>query len=715
MPTSPPNAAASDVRLDLHDGHPRLTVDGRSLLPLIYSTSVLRANQIKLFRNVGVDIVSFPCTADFHLYHLAADVWKGPDDYDYTELDARLDLVMQAHPEAWLLPRVFTCSPPWWDAAHRDDLVVWDDGATKRPLFHGAAKFEVPSLASDRWRTAMEENVRRLIRHVENGHHGDRVLGYMINSENSEEWFHWGTMEGYGFDDNAQMTRRFRTWLERRYVADEGLANAWRRRDARIAEATLPDHDRRLRVGGLACRNPKTDQDVVDYRLFFADLIAETIGDLAAAVKDETNARKLFGTFYGYLVELVYHPDGVQSGGHLALDRVLNDKNVDFLASPSSYARRLPACGYSMSMVPSSTVNRHGKVFFHENDYRTHVLFDDAGYGRCDTAAETSGLQRRELAHALTHGHGLWWFDMTSGWYDDPVLRETITRLVKISREAASRPREGVAEMAVVLDPASMLWVGAPPNQFVQLVVQQMLELSRVAAPFDVVLLDDLLDRGLGRYRFVLFPTSFHVDESCRAALHDMLHDSDVTALWLVAPGFVDDDVDPAHAEKLVGFPVTLPPHPRFAVAESTDGTHSGTWFWHGYLPEPIPDATTNIRARYVDDDRPAVITKRMDGWTSAYSGVPALAGSELRDLARRAGVHLYLDTDDAVYACNRFVAIHARNAGRRALHLPDTDVVFDVVHDVEKTARDDVFDIYLPRGETALFFRGSQAEWLRE
>ena len=42
-----------------------------------------------------------------------------------------------------------------------------------------------------------------------------------------------------------------------------------------------------------------------------------------------------------------------------------------------------------------------------------------------------------------------------------------------------------------------------------------------------------------------------------------------------------------------------------------------------------------------------------------------------IRNLARAAGVHIWLDTDDALYTDGQYVGVHAARAGTKSLRLP--------------------------------------------
>lgn len=69
---------------------------------------------------------------------------------------------------------------------------------------------------------------------------------------------------------------------------------------------------------------------------------------------------------------------------------------------------------------------------------------------------------------------------------------------------------------------------------------------------------------------------------------------------------------------------------------------------------------------------------KPMPGWTSVYTLNPVLPASFLRSLARQAGVHLYNDHDDTLYASRSFVCVSADQAGPRHIQLPKPSNVYD-------------------------------------
>jgi hypothetical protein len=80
-------------------------------------------------------------------------------------------------------------------------------------------------------------------------------------------------------------------------------------------------------------------------------------------------------------------------------------------------------------------------------------------------------------------------------------------------------------------------------------------------------------------------------------------------------------------------------------------------------------DAATN---------RDALCAKTMNGWTSVYSAAPCVAPSVLRGLAKKAGVHVYVDEDAVVYANSSLVSVTVVDSGRRTIRLRRPSTVED-------------------------------------
>lgn len=83
-----------------------------------------------------------------------------------------------------------------------------------------------------------------------------------------------------------------------------------------------------------------------------------------------------------------------------------------------------------------------------------------------------------------------------------------------------------------------------------------------------------------------------------------------------------------------------------------------------------------------------------------------------LRGLARFAGMHIYLDTDDTLYANDRLIVLHTnwRPGAVRTVHLPKRTNVYDALAGgklVARNARE--FTVAVRPRTTYAFFLGSR------
>jgi hypothetical protein len=84
-----------------------------------------------------------------------------------------------------------------------------------------------------------------------------------------------------------------------------------------------------------------------------------------------------------------------------------------------------------------------------------------------------------------------------------------------------------------------------------------------------------------------------------------------------------------------------------------------------------VRDTDVQVLGRWVDSGRPAFVRKTEEGWTSVYVGAAPLTADVLRTLAQDAGVSLWSDRPDIVYATRDAVTVIATADGERTLTFP--------------------------------------------
>ena len=78
-------------------------------------------------------------------------------------------------------------------------------------------------------------------------------------------------------------------------------------------------------------------------------------------------------------------------------------------------------------------------------------------------------------------------------------------------------------------------------------------------------------------------------------------------------------------------------------------------------------------------DGRSGLVMKEHGTWTAVYSSAPLLPSQLLRRLAQQAGVHLYVDTEDVVWASRSLLAVSVHRPGPRTMRLPRPADVSDL------------------------------------
>jgi hypothetical protein len=505
-------------------------------------------------------------------------------------------------------------------------------------------------------------------------------------------------------------------------------------------DVEVPPAEAQLFTSNLTFRDPQRERWVIDYYRCLADLCADLVIDFCKTVKAATQGQALAGAFYGYLMELAWNAgffgEGLESpystyqrSGHLGLRKVLSSPEVDFLVSPYSYGFR-GIGGEGCSMLPSESLRQHGKLYIFEEDTRTHLTrHDHPNYGKADTLDESIAILKRNFAYILTHGHGIWW--LAGGGPETPHI--------DLSQEPAFRPlmrcfrnlgefglhleRAPTAEVAVLLDDESFFFENLRNDLDLPLIFQQRLwGLPRMGAPFDTYLLQDFIEGRLPAYKLYIFLNAFQLDRERRAALKYGIQRDGRVALWIYAPGYIEDDLSLHNMSDLTGFSFEMGRTAWGPLLHIIDFQHPITrnlpqelfWGTNSRLGPVfhLADDSAHILGEVVYSQgrcRAGFGVKHFPEWTSIYVAAPNIPAEVLRGVARFANVHVYNEQGDVLYATSELVAVHTKAGGRRLFHLPKpVEVVYDLFEYKILVEQTDRFQVELPPASTALFFTGA-------
>lgn len=598
------------------------------------------APQIRMAAAAGARFITFPIDLP----------WPRPGAApDWHAVDLACQRVCDSDPRVLLLPRIAMDAPAWWLAAHPDDAMVWD-----RPMpNHRYAVVYAPD-----YRREAVQNLAALVAHLE-GKFGARIAGYHPCGQNTGEWFYpetWdAALSGYAPADALA----WRHWLRARYRDDAALRQAWRDPQAALDAAVVPPPAERLAAPHGVLRDPLAERRLLDFADFRQEGMAETVCQLAHAVRTASGGRKLVCFFYGYLFEFGLIHESPAKAGHYALRRLLDSPDVDVLCSPISYFDR-GLGGSAPAMTAAESVALAGKMWLYEDDTHTYLATgDQPGWVQhVDTREKTLQELRRNTAQCALRNFATWWMDLgATGWFNDQGLWDEMRRLEALDAPLLQQPRAFRPDIAAVIDELAMREVAAGGEALTGPGVYEVRRpLARCGAPCGFYLQDDVAAGRVPAKLFV-FLTPWRLDAAQRGKLQQATHDA--LRIWCFAP-----------ESELSGFqfrPLTN------VVARATPtavgrqlGLEQALGIPHVIKPLfAVTDAKPEETLATYPDGSAAVVLRRGARGGDLFCGPPGLTSELLRLAARTAGAHLITQRDCNVQANGPFISLHAAQDGR--------------------------------------------------
>lgn len=630
--------------------------------------------------------VMVPCTSDFDATGRSAPVWLAPDKFSYAALDAQLAAVLSANPDAYLIPVVHVSSPPWWDQQHPKELMVFGDGKTTLPDSAPGAKRTFASWASLVWRKDASASLTRLIRHLEESPFAPAIIGYQLASGENGRWVYPGAREGVFADYSHAQQEAFRAWLKAKYKDVKTLRVAWGQPALPVntpealkeiqpimgwSQARIPDQNQRLRGPSGVLHDPTAAQEIIDYQIFCSDEVVDTIRFFAGVAREATGKRKLIGAGYGQIFDLAATRCGVQNGGHLALAPACQAEELDFLVSDVSGDDPL---GPPLLATAQSSITSHNKAWI-------TVSSDKQGLGGLVVGLTGGGMVAQQ-------------------GYAPQNLPAALQSL------PPGLDRSSLADTAVIIDDISAAYTSCGPELLKPLLSDQRVSLSLMGAPVDVWTLDDLMEGRAAGYKEYLFLDCFYLDGQWRQQLVNLLAQQPCTAVWVYAPGAIDQAIGGRTMKDLTGLTLVQRAEKGLLQVKVGDGYTYGS---------PL-----SLSPRFVCVGDQADIRGFLSGTPfgglavgangptkTVWSAAPHLPAGLLRSIASDADVHLYCDDGDGVYLNRSLIAIRAATDGEHVVHLPRLAQVYDLAdgRPVGKNATE--FRVRLKAGQIGIYYYG--------
>ncbi|HQK94978.1 MAG TPA: hypothetical protein PLD23_15825 [Armatimonadota bacterium] len=674
-----------------HRGAPALFLDGKPAYPMWFFSWAPQPVDVLAFEKAGVNVHTFGVPLG----------WSGPGRYDHSDVDRLMLQLLGASDQAYAVPRVQMDAPDWWLDAHEDELTRYASGVGWESNGWGGTKH--PSFASLVWRREAGEALRQLVEHILASPYSDRVIGIHVASGIYGEWHYWSATD---FPDVSEpMRQKLIRDMRARYGTPEAWSRAWGQPVAPFETATIPSVEERQNGDVGMFRDPGRSRKVMDYydTLFGAQI--DAIEDFCRVVKEASDDRLLTLVFCGYLPDLEW----TQEGDHRLFIRALRSPVIDAFSSPHSYHRRgLGADGYFRNFPAS--VRLHGKLFVDEGDDRTYRA-NDPTFTAVTNTEESLQLIRREFGNAIANDVGLWYMDQQGDWFHDDAIMDEIGLLKRWADRALRRPKQRHSEVGVFYSMATEPYlagrtsgrnrVSAPMTN------AQLGELCKAGAPFDFYVMDDLTDDRLPEYRVYVMLDAQYLTPAQRATVV-RLRNEGASFVWIHAPGFITEDgLSIEAACEIAGMRLRMLTSGTCQVM-AADGTTLGPGGYQAPL-FAIDDPGAEVLGTLTGTELPGLAVRAAGRSLSLFSSVPGVPARVLREFWARAGVHIYLDTDDPIQVGSDWITIVAATAGAKTIRLPRAKPVLDIAAGRRIARRTAEFTVDMAAGETRIYYLGPE------
>ena len=566
-------------------------------------------------------------------------------------------------------------------------------------------------------------------------------------------------LEGVYADLSPAFRKSFSSYLRRVYGTNEALREAWGDPEADIDNPKIPDcearyfihgvdydidHPERLYANTPAPPAPKREghighfldvkrrRDVFDFFRAWHIGVAESVIYFGKLVK-ERSPELLTGAFYGSAgSNFVYSMGQI---GHVT--GILDSGVIDFLASPGVYENRNLGGFTGQRQVTDSYALRN-TMFIVEEDARTHM--ENAFYRRAFglfSVEDSLKLLKREFGRNVCENLQAWWFDQLLGGkrYKHPEIYKLFARQQEIAKESYERDRTKNSEIAFIYDEESYHVVSEETtHQMVELFRNYEIEL--IGAPSDRYYHNDLADPRVPDYKLYVFVNCFCLSDSEREVIKNKLAKNGATALFLYGQGLINLDRDEplavSNMEELTGFEMRLEDEAflgmfkfdrasRHAIAEAMDKgevygdfkrkmqANASTYAFriknsHVTLYPALYAEDGECIAHFLDNGSQALNIKKTDGFTSIYCGTKYLSADVVKEIARFAGCHIYIDTEDVLYANRDYITLHASSSGHKIIRLREKASAYELYEEKYYSTDSDVIEIDALKGDTYMF-----------
>ena len=667
-------------------GRPKMYINDEPCVPVLYgmsdipasaSRTVMSQRNIGLFADCGIDIVQVDCC----LYR----GWRKAEPFDIAPISEEVAGVLEANPKAAVMIRLHMNAPYWWMRDHMEENTVFEgveaiDNGDYGRLIDGDHR--VPylrtSLASELWKKEAGEKLATFCQQLGQMEEGNRVIGIQVACGTFGEWHYWGVLEGEP-DYSKPMVERLRRRLKEKYVTVENLQKAWKDDTVTFENAQLATSAMRYAGTHGWIREGQEEARVIDTCQCIQSSVPDAINYFAEIIHKSFPRPIIAGTFYCYFLN--GHNERSQIGGHLEPMTLLDSEHVDFLCGPFPYKRNREIDGMGISRGLLESIRLHGKLWLTEMDQPPIGYLEYQG-GDPAKLKENCTILKRNALDSVSRGMGFWYYDhrdqvkshvswyRKKGWWDHPVLLETIHKLQNVFDRYSRTPYEGQADVLLVYDRESYYYMNF--NVYSRTELDVIYGISHSGVAYDCIYAEDLDKCDLSRYKCVVMACVPFIRKERREKLQRMLYADNRHVVWLYAGGYADDVT--THIDNITEMT-------HFTVQKSETAK---SYQYNGVvyeIPEYVEerfcvnDADATSFLNY-DNGECAGAYKEHENGVSWYLGWLPESPYIWIEIFRKANVHFYVNPGNVATVGSGIVAIEVMNEQGNTIRMKDGRVI---------------------------------------
>jgi len=703
-------AARSEATAEMLPGNsPRLLINGKKEIPVIYFGDAFDGtrNKTAAFQEAGIDLQIIPLFRR-NLY------WAGNGKYDFANVDRTIMENVRRNPRGNFLIGLSVTPYLTWHEDFPAETAVNRKG---QPQVSRDGRKNLPCYYSRVYQEQALDYVRQVIGHMRKQPYFKAVAGFHITGNEDGQFYYqvkFGRYRDEAYPPSA--LEPFRAFLRKRYNNDqEALRKAWGQRGVTFETAVPPRKPRPL---DTFFWDRSRDMAYWDLSVFMNEGVGEFAAALCREAKKAAGKKVIAAMWWGRGGEQFVQPHFAQT--HV----ILPGKEMDLMGGqPGYFGERETGCTSYYPWIPDS-LRMNNKIPIIEADFRTWTtmyksLQQDSHVVRYWTPDAFRNALLREAGRLFSVGGGIWFYDMTAGWFDDPVLMKDAALVRRIAGKLAKNDRPfSPAEIAFVADEENFLatseqlhcWNG--PN--FHAVRKSQRAMMRSGLKYDFVYLDDLISRNITHHKVYCFLNLYWISPRTQAYIDSLRRDGR-TLVFVYAPGYsTDNGPDAANIGRITGIRTEkIGPGPQKSLfvksplTKGIEGKEAGLDNALGDLRFRITDPEAVALCTYADGSGVSGAMKKFPGYTSIYFALPSPFTAEfLSRIAAAAGVRLYNRTPGDMFLHRRddLMVLHGVEGNRNVLAPPQGKKLYDMTTGEELPLRaDHTAEVSLSPGETRI------------